>query len=344
VKGLRVVLILMLMAGLTLALPLAALAQQMPNPREMSGVPLPVADVPQGTVTVRVIRGNFDKPIVGQPVEFTIDGKVRVDKTDASGRAQVSGLKPGTRLTAVTTVDGERLVSQAITIANSGIRVALVATDPEATRRAEDDRRLAAGPAVPGTVVFGPQTRVIAEFNNDRLNVFYMIEIVNTARAPVDIGRPILLDLPREARGAGLMQGSTPQATVNGPRVTVLGPFAPGVTSVQLGFELPFSGDAAHLRQVWPVTLQSMNLVVGQTGPMDFRSAQLTERRNIPGPQPAIAATGPAIAAGQALDLEITGLPHHPMWPRNLALGLAGVIMAIGIWAAVFTSPRRRAA
>jgi len=181
VKGLRVVLILMLMAGLTLALPLAALAQQMPNPREMSGVPLPVADVPQGTVTVRVIRGNFDKPIVGQPVEFTIDGKVRVDKTDASGRAQVSGLKPGTRLTAVTTVDGERLVSQAITIANSGIRVALVATDPEATRRAEDDRRLAAGPAVPGTVVFGPQTRVIAEFNNDRLNVFYMIEIVNTA-------------------------------------------------------------------------------------------------------------------------------------------------------------------
>jgi hypothetical protein len=332
---------------LSLALVPAAAAsaqQQMPNLREMSGVPLPVPDVPPGTVTVRVIRGDFDKPIAGQPVEFTIDGKVRVEKTNAAGRAEVRGLEPGAKLTAATTVDGERLVSQEITVAGSGIRVALVATDPEAARRAEEDQRLAAGPAVAGTVVFSPQSRVIAEFNNDRLNVFYMIEILNTARTPVDIGKPILLDLPREARGAGLMQGSTKQATVSGSRVTVLGPFAPGVTPVQLGYELPFSGDTARLRQVWPVPLQAMNLVVGQTGAMEFRSAQVTEREELPGQQPAIAARGPALAAGQALELEITGLPHHTAWPRNLALGLAGVIVVIGIWAAAFPSRRRRAA
>ena len=55
----------------------------------------------------------------------------------------------------------------------------------------------------------------------------------STRRAtPVDIGGPLILDLPREARGASLLEGSSPQATVNGARVTVTGPFAPGMTTV----------------------------------------------------------------------------------------------------------------
>ena len=30
---------------------------QMPDPKQMSGVPLPTGDIPAGTVTVRVVRG-----------------------------------------------------------------------------------------------------------------------------------------------------------------------------------------------------------------------------------------------------------------------------------------------
>jgi hypothetical protein len=317
----------------------------MPDLRQISGQPLPAPDLPAGTISVRVVRGGFDKNLAGQSVEFTIDGKTRLETTDANGRCEVSGLKPGARVIATVNVDGERLTTQEITVGSTGIKILLAATDPEATKRAEDDRRLAAGPAVKGSVVFGSQSRVIAEFNQDRLNVFYMLEIVNTARTPVDIGGPLLLDLPREARGAGLMSESTKQATVKGARVTVVGPFAPGTTTLQVGFELPFSGDTAHLKQVWPVTLQTLNLIVGQSGGIDFRSPQVTNRRNVSTQGlPAISAVGPAIAAGQPLELEISGLPHHARWPRYVALSLSGVIMAVGIWAAIFPSPRRRVA
>ena len=61
----------------------------MPNPKEISGVPLPATDLPAGSVSVRVIRGGFDKNVPDQPVEFTIDGVKRVVKTDAQGRAEV---------------------------------------------------------------------------------------------------------------------------------------------------------------------------------------------------------------------------------------------------------------
>jgi hypothetical protein len=322
-----------------------AVAQQaMPNAREMSGVPLEVAELPQGTLSVRVIRGGFDKNIVGQAVEFTIDGKKRVEKTDESGRTQVTGLRPGTKVTVVATVDAERLESREITIGNSGIKVALVATDPDATKRAAEDARLAAGPAVKGTVVLGPQSRFIAELNDDQLNIFYLIDILNTARTPVDIGGPVLIDLPREARGAGLREGSTPQATVTGTRVTVTGPFAPGPTSLQVGFGLPFNGDHALLRQKFPVPLESLNLIVSQPGGIAIKSAQIANMRTVTDQGATwIAAVGPTIAAGQTFDLEITGLPHHATWPRNVALGLSGTVIAIGIWAAVFPRPRRRA-
>src|SRR5262245_52907171 len=79
--------------------PVASAQVGMPNPKEMSGNVLPVNDIPAGTVTVRVVRGAF-KNIPGQPVDFLIAGKKRTVVTDASGRAEVSGLSRGTQLTA----------------------------------------------------------------------------------------------------------------------------------------------------------------------------------------------------------------------------------------------------
>ena len=45
-----------------------AAAQTMPDPREMSGIPLPSRDLPAGTVAVRVIRGTFANNVSGVPV------------------------------------------------------------------------------------------------------------------------------------------------------------------------------------------------------------------------------------------------------------------------------------
>jgi hypothetical protein len=314
----------------------------MPNPKEMSGSVLPVGDIPAGTITARVIRGGFDQNIAGQVVEFTVDGTSRKVTTDASGRATIAGLKSGTRVRAVAVVDGERLESKEAVVGTSGLRIILVATDPKAEGRAAEDAALAKAPPVKGLVVLGGDSRVIAEFQEDRLTIFYLLDVVNTARTPVDIGGPLIFDLPRSARGASVMEGSTKQATAIGPRVTVVGPFAPGVTPVRIAFELPHGGPAVRLEQRWPASLQETAVIVSKVAGIDAASAQFaTKQTRTEGANSFILGLGPAIPAGQSLVLDISGLPHHPRWPRYVALGLAGAILAAGLWAAIAVPTRK---
>ena len=322
----------------------AAQGVQGPNPKEMSGLARPMPDQPAGTVSVRVIRGNFDKPIVGQAVEFTVDGKAQQAKTDAEGRATIHQLRKGASVRAVAVVDGERLESQEVAIDNTALGFLLVATDPEMEKRIAEDKALAKAAAVKGVVVLGPESRVIAEMQNDELTVFYEIQILNSARTPVDPGGPLIFDLPSGARGATVMEGSTPQATANGPRITVTGPFAPGATQVSAAYTLPSSGGVATIEQKVPAALQQLNVLVQQVGGLKVKSTQLTGTQEVQSEsgQPVILGAGPALAAGQTFAIEISGLPHRPSWPRNLALGLVAVIMAIGLWSAI-TAPRRLA-
>src|SRR6516162_4541745 len=69
----------------------ASLAQlsaqfQMPDPKQMSGIPRPVDDLPAGSISVRLIRGSLSNNIAGHPVDLRVAGKVRTVKTDDNGR------------------------------------------------------------------------------------------------------------------------------------------------------------------------------------------------------------------------------------------------------------------
>src|SRR6478736_1507208 len=101
---------------------------EMPDPSAIAGTPLPAPELADGTVTVRVVRERMGNNIAGQDVTLTIGQDKRTVKTDEQGRAQFSGLKPGTSVVATTTVDGETLTSQTFPVAErGGIRVALIA-------------------------------------------------------------------------------------------------------------------------------------------------------------------------------------------------------------------------
>src|SRR4029077_15993072 len=104
----------------------------MPDPKEMSGIPRPVTDLPDGSLSVRLIKGDLSNNIANHPVELHIGDKVQTVNTDDAGRAQVDRLPPGATIKAVATVDGERLESQEFPApAQGGIRLMLVATDAE---------------------------------------------------------------------------------------------------------------------------------------------------------------------------------------------------------------------
>ena len=323
---------LALALGIALTAAAASLAAQM-DLSQVSGRPLPSPDVPAGTITIRVVRGAVTNNVVNQPVDVTVDGATRHFTTDASGHVEVKGLAPGAHVKAATTVDGQKIESQDITIGSTGLRVMLVAGLGAAAPGAP---AAPASPPVAGGVSFGPESRIVAEFAEDRLMVYYLLDIVNPGKAPVDPGAPVVIDLPAEARGAGLMQDSTKQATVSGAHVTVTAPFAPGSTPVRVAFELPVQGGTVHLSSKLSAPLPHVIVIVGQSGGLDLASPQFTGKRELTDEgQRIIVATGPAMAAGQSIDFDITGVPHHAEWPRYLALSLAGTLMIAGIWGAI---------
>jgi hypothetical protein len=307
----------------------AVFARQ-PDPRQMSGIPLPVGDMPAGTVTVRVIRGALSNPIAGHDVELHGSTTTLTGKTNEAGRAEFKSVPIGARLKAVTTVSGERLESQEFTVPpNAGIRMMLVAVDP-----AIESGRSSAAPAQPGTVTLGPESRFVFEMGDDGLSVFNIFQVLNTSTAPVQVPQPLVFELPESAKGASILDGSSPQATAAGKRVTVAGPFAPGPTLVQFVYTLPYAGSDLTVRQQLPVALSQLSVAAQKVGEMQLASPQIAQHRNINSQGLTyIVGQGPAIEAGQAVTFNFTGLPRVPVWPRNLALALAVAILAGGAWA-----------
>jgi hypothetical protein len=314
---------------------------QMPDPRAMSGTPLPVGDLTPGTVTARVIRGQLSNPIEGQPVDI-VGGASKTEKTDAAGRATFTGLTPGSRVKLRTTVGSETIESQEFEVpAAGGIRVMLVATDPNAAQQKADAGKLAQQPPVDGSVVFGPETRFVVEVGEDVLNVFNMLQITNAGSRPVRTPGPIVIDLPKGAVGVGMMEGSTPNAVAAGSRVTVNGPFPPGNTVVQFGYSIPLGDSTITIAEKMPLQLPQLAVVVQKTADMQLTSANVAQRREMPADgNTYIVAQGGAIQPGEMLSLTLSGLPSRSSLARNVAVTLAAVILLGGAYGAT----RRRSA
>jgi hypothetical protein len=304
---------------------------QMPDPKEMSGIPRPVTDLPERTVSVRVIRGSLSNNLPGQAVEFTVDGKVTTVKTDENGRAELGPLTPGATVQTATTVDGERLESQPFPVpAQGGIRLLLVATDKE---KEAQTAREAAAPAVPGTVVLAGETRLVVEPDEETVRVYYLLDIVNSARTAVTPQTPFTFDAPTGAVGVTVLEGSTPMAQATGTRVRVTGPFPPGNTFVQVGFGLPPKNGTVEVVQQFPAAMQHVGIIVKKVGDATLTSPQIARQQDISSNRVTyIAAAGGGVAAGQPLTFTITGLPHHSPTPLYIALGLAVVVALAGLW------------
>lgn len=329
---------IVVVAAAALGLPARASAQgmagqgvDMPDARQMSGMPLPVGELTPGTVTVRVVRGAMTNPLAGQTVEIS-GGATLTRTTNESGRAEFTGLPVGKRIRAAVTVDGQRIESQEFQIpAAGGIRVALVAVDPEMAKREAEDRKLAAAPARPGIVVFGDQSRLVFEIGDDGLNTFNIFEIQNTARTPVNPAVPIVFDLPAGALNAAMLDGSSPLAKVEGRQVVVAGPFPPGMTLVQFAYTMPYAGGAVTITQKLPAALAQVSLIAQKVGETTMSSPQIRGQQDMHAEGGHyLVGQGPPLPAGSDITVAFSGLPYVSTWPRNVALALAVLILAGG--------------
>jgi hypothetical protein len=306
---------------------------QMPDPKQMSGIPRPVDDLPNGSVSVRVIRGDMSHNLQNQPVEMRAGNTTRTVKTDDQGRAQFDNIDAGTPVKFSTVVDGERLESQEFAVQpRGGARLLLVATDPDAAR---EQAAQAGVPAVRGSVVIGGESRIIVEPGDATVSVFYVLDIVNSASSPVNPDRPFVFTLPAAAVGTTVIQGSSPLASSKGRDVTVAGPFPPGTTAIQVAAEYPVAGGVVQLVQPFPAVMQQVIVIAKKAGSLALVSPQFerNEESVIEGTA-VVLGIGKELPAGQPFTMTITGLPYHSIAPRNIALGLAAFIIVLGAVAA----------
>ncbi len=295
----------------------------------MSGIPLPDAQLPDGTISVRVIRGQLSNNVPNHAVELRQGDIAETAITDAEGRATFLTLNPGQQVRASTELDGERIESQPFAVpGRGGVRLMLVGADPD----------VPAVEAPPGLVTFGGESFVQIELVEESVEVYYFLELLNPAQVPVEPAVPIVLDLPAGAQGATVLPGSSPRTVADGPRVELSGPFEPGPTRLRVAYILPYSGDGLAIAQAFPVDLESVLLSVEQWGDVDFVSPQIVRRIEVPAETPGgtdyVLGAGPRVAANEALTVELTGLPHRSQTPTMVTLGISVLILGLGIWGA----------
>ena len=322
-------------------LAVSAYAQvEMPDPSAIAGTPLPAPELPDRTVTVRVVRESVGNNLAGVAVELHGAGDVRRATTGADGRAQFASVPPGARVHARAVVDGEALESTTFEVpAAGGVRTILVAGlglgtgggAPIATPppRSSDVGAISA-------LSFGNNTRFAIEFQDDTIAVFYLLEIVNRSGAPVTPASPLVINLPAEAVGAALLEGASPLAVVNGPRVSIAGPLPVGVTTVPIAFRVESWGARHDFSQVFPLALDQVAAGVQRLGGVTVESPQASSVReaSLSG-QAFFIATGPALPAGTPLRLTLAGLPHKSPLPLYTALAVAAAVAGIGVWLAM---------
>ena len=308
----------------------SSVATAQPDPRQMSGIPLPDAQLQDGTISVRVIRGRLSNNVPDHPVELRQGDVVETATTDAEGRATFLTLNAGQQVRAATELDGERIESQSFAVpGRGGVRLMLVGVDPGSPPV----------DAPPGLVTFGGESFIQVELIEEAVEVYYLLELVNPAQVAVAPSVPIAFDLPSGAQGETVLQGSSPRTRVDGARVELGGPFEPGVTRLRVAYILPYTGESLVIEQSFPIDLEAVLLSVEQRGEVDFVSSQVARRMDVPSETPGgtdhVLGAGPRVGVDEALTVELTGLPHRSTLPSTVTLVLALTILGIGGWGAM---------
>ena len=310
---------------------------QMPDARQMSGIPMAVGDVATGTVVVRLVKGALTENIGAHAVELQVGDKTLSATTDAKGHAQFDGLAAGVAVRASATVDGRRIESQFFQVpASGGIRVILAAG--AASGVTPVGGQIA---AAPGEAILGGDSRIQIEFDDDALTVFYIFDIVNAGGAPVSPKSEVTFDLPEGAEQPTLLEGSSTQATLRGRHVSIAGPFAPGSTPVQIAFGLPPGGSERLITQVLPLAWAKVQVMATKLPGLSMTSPAFATSSEVPGDTHAfIIGSGPGLEAGKPLSVVLDGVPSRDRTGRFVAIAVAVLVLLGGAWGAVTATAR----
>ena len=174
-------------------------------------------------------------------------------------------------------------------------------------------------PARPGAVVFGPDTRIVLEFQDDKPTFFYLFSVVNNARTPVDPGKPLVLDLPADGRsGVARVRAASPIARMQDRRLTLDRSVSAGTDARSRWPSACRSPRTLRIEQAWPAAVEGALVAAEKVGAPrhDVAAADGACARASRTGKSFVMGTAGRLAEGQPLTLEFTGLPAPPAWPR----------------------------
>jgi hypothetical protein len=279
----------------TVLLGASAVRAQAPDLLSMSGVPLPMADVPARAAMVRVVRYDMAHPVAGVDVTLTptAGGAPRQGRTDPSGRAAFESLGPGEYVARVT-VDGKELRSQPFAAGEPGIRMLLVAPGapgapasppgggvamgPQASRPAlppghppigdegeEGERAPASAPSGPTTtdptrLSLGSGSEIAIDFVEDAVRVTALWRLRNDGPTYDPGPGGLVIRLPEGVVEVNVPPGSPGVRAEGKTRVVIRGLIGPGESRVAYQYVVPYR---RGVTLAMPMPVRSDGLVVG---------------------------------------------------------------------------------
>jgi hypothetical protein len=184
--------------------------------------------------------------------------------------------------------------------------------------------------------VFAGDSRIQIEFDDDTLEVFYLLDLVNPSSAPATPKAELTFELPEGAQQAAMLEGSSTQGTIRGRTVSITGPITPGTTPIRLAFSLAPAGPDRVITQKLPAAWAQIQVIMTRAGAARISSPQFVSANEMAGNgQSFILGTGGRLAASQEVVLTLSGLPSRSHWGRYLSLGVAALILLAGVWGAM---------
>jgi hypothetical protein len=288
--------------------------------------------LPEGTVEAKLVDGD-DRPLAGVEVVLAhgvkTEGDAKVDEkratSDGSGRARFAGLP-------VTGADGYLLSVRrdGSTTASKPFRLGRGAGSLVALRILPVTRDAK-------VVAFGKQSHVIAEVQDDTVNVFETLVVENSSANPfAPEGGAVRIPLPEGAKGARLGDNPPPGASVEGNEVVWKGSIPAGETAITLGYVLEQQGGAVAIRHAIPFALEELKLITDRYSGMEVEGPGLQKMEREMNGRKFWLASGPRIAAGGSIDVTLRGLPARSTLWRWIAAAIAFVIAGWGLWQTLF--------
>ncbi len=306
-----------------------------------AGTAVPDPSIATGTLEVRPLD-ETGAPIPNHPVVLGMvgkDSKVDLKKatTDASGVARFADLPTG---------DG---TGYAAVVEWHGIRLGTSPFAMPKTGGARAEVRALVRTADTNVITIGPGARIIVFLNEDRLIIREMLPIENTSDKMFDPGPgAVELPLPKGHVSTEINEGERKVEVRKDHGVAVHGAVSPrgamvntpghdAGNEIDFMFGLPFNGETREFEQPMPTGIGPFTLITQEVEGHDIRvtgpGVGGREERTLNGRKFWVMPVE-GVAAGGMLRFTIGGLPSTDSTGRNVAGGLALLLIAAAIFMA----------